>query len=287
MNFLHLLYKDFLIAVRSKTLFLIILSNVIFFFLYQALKEIDIRVKINAPDNIKQNLTDFLETNSIKVVENNPSVILTIDPQENYWVINIQPVSFNYLKTVPILNLLAYKYYFSHNNLVDPIKVNVIANFNLDLLYYSLLNMSIWGLLSYISSDIYKEKLKKTAIIVQNVNLFIMSKTIICSFCFLVILLVYNFFVFKHLGLVEIFNYLAIFIFCTYLYGLINWIIKNNYTTYVLNLLVGVIVIFAPMLGLQIQISFLHIMLSLCTLFALWIIVNLKNKQLQKVVWDV
>ncbi|MCS7243438.1 MAG: hypothetical protein RMJ36_01720 [Candidatus Calescibacterium sp.] len=254
----------------------------------------DIKFKVNiiAPEGIKQKMVNYIENNSNKKIvfdSENPNITIKIDAQKTYWIVDLDVSSFNYLKFVPMINLMLYKFFFLYNNQIDPIKIRLSNTYGgmENMISMFLLNMSIWGLISFSSSEIIREKIKKTALIFNNVNMFIISKSIVNSMIFLLILILYNL-LFNKLSFNDLVHYFVAFSVFVYVHGFLSWVIKNPHILSLFNLLIGFFIMFLPFYSqsLIFDLGFWFLFTMLFAAIILSLIITKKNKELQKVVWE-
>lgn len=283
MKILPLLQKDFLIIIKSKFFLILLISFFTFYFIYEIIDEFRYKINIYSSEDILIKIQQFINHDKIIITDKNPNLVLHIENQGSYWIVDIEPSSTNDFKIVPILSLMLYKFYFHYNNLIDPIKINVKSKYTQDVVYSLLLNMMIWSLLSFISSDINNEKNKRTVLIYNDIASFLLSKSIIISSIFAVFL--YGYMYFFYFDFYKfIISTILFFCFC-YIYGFINWLFKSVYLNYVFNLFIGLIVLLSPLWRINIEPNLFYVIILLIVTVGLIIVIKNKNKQLQGLVW--
>ncbi|MCS7164739.1 MAG: hypothetical protein RMJ51_00415 [Candidatus Calescibacterium sp.] len=253
--------------------------------------ELKIRVNIVAEENIRQKIINYMKDLSgdkIIIDSQKPGIIVKLDLQKNYWIVDIEVISWNYLRFIPFLNLMFYKMFFLYSSQVDPIKINVIKFHDINPVFsFVLLNLSFWGLFSFVSNEVIKEKIKRTSLIVPSVNLLIFSKVLVSSLIFVLVLFI-HLLVFGGIGISNIFYSVLSFMVIVYIYGFISWVIKNTHILSILNLSIGFFIITLPFYTntFILDMNPLHFF----TLLVLGIFISLiaisKNKELQKLAWE-
>lgn len=286
MKFLYLLYKDFLLILKSKFILIMGAILVIYYFLTKFMVDTRFKMQINAPINISEKIKYFVDnyySGKIVITENEPDLVVNIDLQSNYWIVNVKVNKFNSLKFVPFVNLMFYKIYFSEKGLVDPIKFNVYyEDYNIDIFSKMMLGFALWSLFSFVSSEIYREKMKKTALIFDDVNMLILSKSFSSTLLLLLIIGVYTLIFGFSNGLIMI---LFLFLFASYIYGVLSWVIKNYHLFSFINFFFGLMFVLGPIFGdFKFEPYFIFLIVSL--FLVIYIVVKRNNKEMQKVVWE-
>ncbi|MCX7972017.1 MAG: hypothetical protein N2657_02215 [bacterium] len=291
MKLTYLLYKDFILTIKSKFVLFFFFSLCIFYFISKHMMELKIRVNIVAEENIRQKIINYMKDLSgdkIIIDSQKPGIIVKLDLQKNYWIVDIEVISWNYLRFIPFLNLMFYKMFFLYSSQVDPIKINVIKFHDINPVFsFVLLNLSFWGLFSFVSNEVIKEKIKRTSLIVPSVNLLIFSKVLVSSLIFVLVLFI-HLLVFGGIGISNIFYSVLSFMVIVYIYGFISWVIKNTHILSILNLSIGFFIITLPFYTntFILDMNPLHFF----TLLVLGIFISLiaisKNKELQKLAWE-
>lgn len=280
---------------KSKFILIFLLSITVFYFFVEYMTKIQVKINLISSENTKQLVKDYLsnyKNDKIIINSEKPDIIVKIDDQGDYWIVDIKINSYGYARIVPLLNILMYKIFFIQKGLTDPIKINVqgvsMENYN-KIIFSMVLNMVFWGLLSYVSSEIIRDKLKKTALIFDNVNLSILSKCVVVSLLFFVLFSLYNFW---FSGKIEAGNILLLAIFflgLCYIYGVLSWFVRNVHLMSIINLMVGFTIILYPILGSKnvfevVNLNLLFVLFFICLIIG--IIVWKKNSYLQKIVWE-
>ncbi len=292
-QFFSLVYKDLMLIFRSRFIFFFMISLVVFYFLLGYVSKSKVRISVIAPDDIKEKVENYLLLYSNKNLildYRDPHIVIKIEDYNNYWIVDIKVSSPNYLKFVPLVNLFLYKVFFFYKEKIDPLKVSVQNLINQDNLIFSLLfNISMWSFLSFISSEITREKIKKTVLITDNVNLFIWSKVIVVGLVFFIFSLIFSIFFNLFMDKLSFLMLILVYFMILYIYAVLTWLLKNFYFTGILNLFVGFGFMFLPFLRQEsigsVLGSYLFILVFIVFLiFNIWVIKY--NKFLQKIVWE-
>ncbi|MFN3478554.1 MAG: hypothetical protein ACK4ZM_04235 [bacterium] len=280
---------------KSKFVLIFLLSITVFYFFVEYMTKIQVKINLISSENTKQLVKDYLsnyKNDKIIINSEKPDIVIKIDDQGDYWIVDIKIDSYGYAKIIPLLNILMYKIFFIQKGLTDPVKINVqglsMENYN-KIIFSMVLNMVFWGLLSYVSSEIIRDKLKKTALIFDNVNLNILSKCVVVSLLFFVLFSLYNFW---FSGKIEAVNILLLAIFFSglcYIYGVLSWFVRNVHLMSIINLMVGFTIILYPILGSKnvfevVNLKLLFVLFFICLLIGVF--VWKKNSYLQKIVWE-
>ncbi len=259
---------------------------VIYYFLAKFMIDTRFKMQINAPINISEKIRNFVDnyySGKIVIAGNDPDLVVNVDLQSNYWIVNVKVNKFNALKFVPFVNLMFYKIYFSEKGLVDPIKFSVYyEEYNIDIFSKMMLGFGLWSLFSFVSSEVYREKIKKTALIFDDVNMLILSKSFSSTLLLLLVIGIYTLiFGFSN----ELIMILFLFFFASYVYGVLSWVMKNYHLFSFINFFFGLMFVLGPIFGdFKFEPYFIFLIVSL--FLVIYIVVKRNNKEMQRVVWE-